>query len=433
VCGILVVIASLSRTLDNARPLNSDRPRFDPDYRWIPGTPIERVRYGSSDPPIIVNNRMWINGTMGSPPEWHVVLFDLKTREVVGRLHDGDPIAPPINGNILCYTQETQLPGSLAKIWGVVTGQHPRFSRFGFPNAKKPFSLNIPIPWTPFDMSPSEREEFWMIGCQSSSVPKFLATLRQCEEKYDLGALTPGRSRYFRRHRYPGEISIFGPGVPESYTVFDFPAGNTHRIRTTNNVSKIWQTDEVAFDWEDDGSITTLDIVTGQKTHFISNQVIAEFVMTNGLTRQPRECLWQSIDTPAGVRLCLGPQAEFRDETDNEQKTANRDRWLASVDHNTGKLKLLSKSFQPPFWSCQANNHLTHSVSAGESNSVHLIRIATGDETKIVAAQKKKDILSEPFFYEDQIIYNRSDGIWITDIDGKKHDRLFPPPESNVD
>ncbi|MFT6620975.1 MAG: hypothetical protein ACJASX_003892 [Limisphaerales bacterium] len=35
--------------------------------------------------------------------------------------------------------------------------------------------------------------------------------------------------------------------------------------------------------------------------------------------------------------------------------------------------------------------------------------------------------VTDPFFYGDQIIYYRKRGIWITDVEGKKHERLFPP------
>ncbi|MFT4690305.1 MAG: hypothetical protein ACI9OD_002521 [Limisphaerales bacterium] len=409
VMGVVSIgLAILSSLLAGRRPSNAARPRFDPDYRWESDTPVEHVSYGygSFFGTQVFGDRLWISGSMGKPPSRHDLLFDLKTRTVVGRLHDASPITSPAENRFLCVTRQTYIPGRLAKVWGFITGRHPRLSSFSFSGADTRFSLGIPIPWDPCPMTYFVGEDLWLSDTCPNPEAKFLATLHQPQGRSGFGAPTPQHQRYCRRVFPIGYEPPLGSANDEnSYEIVDIANGTHRRFLTTGSLLRAWQDESNVFAPDSDGSIITMDVMTGERAPFLSQQTIRNFKKTNGISGRISGAHSRVLVTPSGPRLCLFEDqpcefenVQFRDETENfkelppvEDESAFKmhPTWLARVDHRSGELRLLSKSIVLPIFSdCYANDALTHIVRSGENDSVQVADLSDGVYREIVPQQQ---------------------------------------------
>jgi hypothetical protein len=163
------------------------------------------------------------------------------------------------------------------------------------------------------------------------------------------------------------------------------------------------------------------DVTTEVFSPFVTVRQIANFLVTNGISEDPK--------LARAFFIRNGLENDFY-LTDANQKWLAEESFLIKVQRPDGRLRLLSPSFKfewSDHFDATGRYYLYSGRGAGNASDGVFVRdLQTGTNLVLVAPDANK-YFSLPRFYGDSAIYFRSNALWRINLDGFGNTRLFSP------
>ena len=166
------------------------------------------------------------------------------------------------------------------------------------------------------------------------------------------------------------------------------------------------------------------DVVTKQTSPLVALEQLAAFLEQNGIADNPK---------PAGVFFIWNGQADDFYLTDTHRKWSALESFLIKLERPDGRLKLAAPRFKFE-WSdhldASGRHYLYSGREPGEASDGVFLRELDRGTNRILVAPTANRYFSIPRFYQDSVIYVRSNALWQVGLDGSRSVRLFPPSEA---
>ncbi len=364
-------------------------PGRSPQFTGLPITaPAGNVlAYDFLAPRPFENGGMWV-GVMSGPTNWHMFVFDIENRRVVGRLTNGWP-EMLFGDQLLCSQAAPAVPR-----WKKVQDE---FLRLLGPVFGKRVTLKP---------SDTEAREYWLLDLQNNTA-KSLGNIA------GTGSEVPSPDfRYCFTAR-------FGPLVPHCY-LFDLHKKRIAKLDAYGYACGWWDNSRILFETTN-SDFVLYDVQKKATSPLITFGKLGGFLEENELTL--------GTSRPHAFTVWNGHEYDFY-LTDTYKKWLAEESFLIRLERPDGRLKLLSPRFKFE-WSDHLDPsgrlYLHSGRTSGErSDGAFLRHLDTGTNQVLVAPTTNK-YHSIPRFYRDSVIYIRSNALWRIGLDGSNNVKLFPP------
>jgi hypothetical protein len=165
-----------------------------------------------------------------------------------------------------------------------------------------------------------------------------------------------------------------------------------------------------------------VNVITGRRSVLIPALSITDFLDRHSIAHEDQR--------PSLFLTWNGREFEVY-ITDTHQRWLAAESFLLKVERPDGRLAVVSPSFKFE-WSDHFDEPQRHYVYTGReagdrSDGVFLRDLQTGTNSTLVIPRGEKTF-SIPQIYGDSVIYIRTNTLWSVSLDGKRNERLFPPP-----
>jgi hypothetical protein len=383
---LLLAMSRLISSSGSTGPLNLARPAYEPGFDWVAGskTRILKTSRGHA-----VDGRIWITARIGTPAVQSELLFDIPSRTVLGRLQDGIAQTLPQQGRFLCYSLE-DMPLS---ILGERIGHLP-----------DPMNLGHFPPET-------QRKEFWTLGIDDPLEKTRMGHVYVGPGGKAPGFPSPQALQFHTRDSLDYQRNYLLRGA--LYSVFNLEVGSYWSLRSKDWWVG-WVNDSEALIWNPGGDLAAVDVRSDERRVIVQPDTIEQFLAANNL---PGGGV-RPFQVSGNNRIYLRP-ASLRIQG-----------WIGSIDAQNGELALIQRHFDfvpGGVFNSELTHYLHRGHDTGDKHAVYVRDVATGNSEQIVEHDPKGRAASPPTFHRNQVIFCRSDAIWICDLDGSNRERLFPP------
>ncbi len=335
---------------------------------------------------------MWVY--VGAPDESHCYLLDLPTRKPIGELLHAFPVAMNTDGSkVFCSwrpdRRESLLQKKLSHAISVITDGALS------PKSREPLT---------------DQETYWVVDLKSNLVKKVGALLQR-----DGAASPPNVSPDFR-HAFSKPTAGY---EPDEVALFDLELGIISRQRIDGSPAGWWDNTHIVIRTPQ-AELNLYDVTTHSNTVLISYSQIAELFDDVQLTNSP---------------TLIQPFVQWNGRenifylTESATAYTGGSSYLIRVDRPDPNLTLLSKTFEFKLLGRLNETRTKYLYGGGDvgikGDGVYVRDLTTGD-TNTVAPFTGEDHFSYPHFYNDTIVYTRSNAIWQTSLSTSNTVRLFP-------
>lgn len=351
----------------------------------VPEGPFLDLRYPFLDLVPISEGLTWV-GYSPTTNSGRVFFLDVKDGSVLGELIDAEPEA--IDGRsrqVFCRTVQRPRTGLMKRLFTLVAKFAPK-------------------------LLPAERDEmFWVIDLHSGKAR--LIGHAPAPQMSTVKAPSPDFSKVYDvdQHVPPGcTIRLFNlsKGTLQRQTIPGWPLG--------------WWSDLEILYKLDGGGIGVYNIGSKQSGAILSLEALEKWLAVNRVEIEARK-----VDT---FPVWNGREYLFF-AADTHEKWLAETSILARVEKEDRTLKMLEPSFRYG-WSDHLHPDERHYVytgrQVGDNSSAIFVRdLKEGSDRMIVPPDGA--YFSIPNFYENWIVFVRSNMLWRTDLNGSNTVRLFPP------
>lgn len=390
ITGPLVALLLVLLVLQSPDPTAPQFKKFDSLPANPPSHPIS---YDFLNPRPFEGGEMWITFWSGktNSQAW---LYDIGSRTVLGQLTNGWPVMMNRNqSELLCLRPGAERrPSLMDRAIKLVD----RLSRGR-------------IRWQRLRRRPgSEPHRFWFLNLKSNAA-------KVAGELPERPAMSFFPSPSFR-YVYTG----LHEGMKIAVYCFDFQSKSVEKLDVGGWPSGWWADDTILV-LNTNNDFVLYGVKTKQAIPFVGFSQIAALLRQNDIPENSSKAQAFSAWNGRDYDFYL---------TDGHQRWLAQESYLIKVERPNGTLKLLSRRFKFE-WSDHfdptGRYYLYSGREAGERSSGVFVREMASGTNRTLVKSDGGQYFSIPQFYQDSVIFIRSNALWRIHLDGTQNLRLFPP------
>ena len=398
-------------------------PTFPPAQTQPRIGPIGLLTYNSLAENPFPCGKVWLFVHDLSLTNVHYYLFDIENRKILGELQNGSPILmDPDRTKVLCTRREFEgaltLRGRLRRFLDRIS-----FNRFGLYSPGR------------------EVQVLWLVNLKANS-NKLIGRLPLPPEA-TVFQPTPGLPGFpgirgfipFLRpsanFRYAVNKTSSGVLIPEIFvcdlkkgSFIQFDKGTFTQPEIYGSLVTWWDDESIVFYVANDG-FRLFHVPTGKVTTLISTATLTQFLA--GLDRAT------NAGHPTIFAVGSGNQRHLY-LTESQPGLLGAKPYLARIEQPSATLQLIDKNFipNPNSMSCIDRTETWQLLFGGARwdfprYSIYLRELGTG-QLRLLVDGLVKELPDPANFYNDTVIYIRTNALWQIDLNGSNNTRLFPPP-----
>ena len=405
-CLLSVVVLFLLALFSGSASTDSDAPSFLP-MRVQPSTgPFNRLVYRYTAEQPFAGDKMWLTTQLSNRTS-RCYLLDLQNRRILGELTNAFPVC--LNRDqtkVFCLRRRSWQEAFRGRLIVLLDRlSHRRF---------KLWARQL------------ETTEFWLVDLERRSA-KLLGDVRH-NQFSGVSCIPSPDFRYCCLGAHPG--TTINPGNPMKWNHFicDLEKGTLKQAAADGWPDTWWDEQTVVLRTETNGFFL-YHVPTRSVSHLISTAILTAFLAG----------LHEDDVTPSSTTVfSVGNDGKRRRYLSKRGPTApDKTSFLARIQDLPGIPQIVSTDFSP-----QHPNHIDPTETWQlltrtndwdyEGAGVLLHELSSGATLTLVPEQDDPESdpgPSTPNFYNDTVIYIRSNCLWQIDLNGSNNARLFPPPE----
>ena len=375
--------------------------------------PIDLLTYNSLAENPFPGGKVWLSICNPSSTNVHYYLFDIENRKILGELQNAVPLfVDPDRSRALCHQHRLSPGGVRFKLLQFLN--RIRFGKFSVPAAQ------------------IDTEVFWLLDLKRNSV-KLLGPLAEA----------PGPATFLPSPSYRYAVKRSGDSNPKTeLSICNLQKGTLTHASVDGGPVTWWDDDSIVLK-TDANDFLLYHIRTGNLRKFLSISTLNQFLAGSAeWAASPRSVFIFPAGTGKERQLYLSKSGDWPDGKS----------YLAKIQPPDATLQLVTNHFRPAGYPSRIDSTanwqlLSSSSSDFPTTRVRLRDLRTGETRTLVdglvgafpkpGTNSVTNFLSAmltyvqtitPNFYNNTVIYLRSNMLWQIDFSCSNNTRLFPPP-----
>ena len=389
---VLIVVVLALAVVFKWLTTDPDAPRFEPVDNGIRIGPYDVVHYRHLTARPFQGGKLWVMGRTGTN-RFDVLLFDIDSKRVVGRLLNAEPDFMDAGQTRLVCRQRDRSKSDSTRA---------RIADFVFKISRGRLD---------YRRGGNDEETIWIVDMKSGRARR-TGSIRQLR-----GA---GSSFYpspdFRR----GYVKPTVIAPANEMRVCDLETGKLE-LHTPAGWPMGWWDNQRIILRNSSYEFVLYDVASRDVRVLLTPLQLRGFFDENKLVEDPQKM--------GAVSVWNGRENAFF-LTDTHKSWLATNSVMIKVDRETEGLELWQRNFKHEWLGHihpEENLYVFNGRENGQgSASLYLRDLTSGVETALIASNTFRHF-SIPHFYGDEIIYQRSNSLWRVDLKGVNHRQIFPP------
>ena len=333
--------------------------------------------------------RMWLYCFSSSNSQ--VFLLDIDKAKVVGQLTNGWPITL-IEDEVLCTTPAGERSARTLRTKILLFVERMSGGRFKY-------------------APPQGTETYWLLDLKKNAASK----IGDIPNTPNFSFIPSPDYQYGYKpvHNHPNSFQV-------DHYCFDFKRRTSHSLDLHDWAVGWWDNSQILFQ-KTNYDFVLYDVKRKITTPFLPFSKIKQLLQENGAQEPLRAeafCTWDGHENQFYI-------------TDANQRWLAEESFLIKVQRPDGRLTLVSPNFKFE-WSDHFDPtgrlYLHGARDLGQGSDGVFLQDVQAHTNIVLAEPTTAKYHSIPRFYQDSVIYLRSNVLWKINLDGSHNTRLFPPP-----